>query len=281
MSEMHERIRARYHEIYAGPLVLNDWAGVEYIRSSPESAIVRLPFGAHLADAQGVIGPAVIAFLIDAVAGQVGVPATGWAAQIVSISLQASFTAAVPAGAGLVGEGRLAMREGTRSLAEIAIRADSIEAPMLALGRVRMTDVGRARTAAEAEAWPLAPFRRDRPFLGPEDMAVSGDAAGVRAVLPPREHYMGNVTRRALHGGIVAGALFETAARLGAMSDPAFRLLDGQVDFLRPTHDREIVVEAAPRLVGRRVTFAEAVLTQAAEGQEAQQIALLRATLGR
>ena len=275
----HHDLRTRNHRLYDGPIAFSDWTGLRYLRSAPDETHMAMPFAPRLADAAGVIGPGIVATLFDTCAGQVAISHYGWQAQVATISLQPSFVAPPPPGAGLLASGRVVAADDGRVSIRVRVTADTDPAHLVCETSGRMIVTLRLQPRDDDRTWPTPEVDHPGPFLGPDDLTVRREAGGVTAHIARRPHYMGNTTRGALHGGMVAASLLETIAHLPAHGGGRVAPLDVQIDYLRPARDVDLVVRAEMHLSGSRVGFCSAFLEQDLPGRGPSPIARLTGTV--
>jgi len=280
-DEIHHEIHSRSYDLFGGVLLFNEWCGLRYGRSEPDGARIEMPFSPRIADAAGAISPGMMATLADSVGGQVAVARLGWRAQVATISLQLSLLAPMPPGVGLIGEGRVVAADAGTVLTDIRMITDDADTRLVATARLRLIMVRQVEAPTGATPYPPVTIPATGAFLGPDDFSVAIDGPRAEGRLARRSHYMGNAARAALHGGLVAAALFETLSHLGRQWAPAFRPLDGVVDFLRPARDAALLVRAEMGHAGSRIGFASAVLEQEHPGAGPATVARFTATLTR
>ena len=281
MIHNHDALRARSYDLYGGMLGFSEWCGLRYIQSSAEDTRMALPWSERVADAEGVIGPGMLATMVDTIGGQVAIAGFDWQVQIATISLGLNLIAPLPPGQGVTGEGRtVAARDGT-VLADIRLFSDGPAPVLVATGWLRMIAVAQIEPPAAPGHHPAHPVLAHGPFFGPDAAALHLEDGRAVARIGPKPHFMGNEMRGALHGGFVAATLFETAAALGRAASPAFAPLDGVVDFLLSARAAEMVVNAELTRAGGRVGFAEAVMEQDSPAHGRRTVARLAMTLRR
>lgn len=275
----HQRIRSRTCDAYGGTIPFNDWCGLRFVRAAPEDTCLVMPFSHKLADGDGRIAAGAIAALIDAAAGQAALSSLDWRGQVATISLSQSHVGIVPVHSGLIAEGRMVARDGDMMLTDIRIRPESEPEMIVCEARVRMIVVQMVDGPLEQVEYPLVTEPSQSLFRGPDDRIATKYEHRMVASIPSRHHYMGNQMRGALHGGLVAAALYETLSLYAAAEELPFVVLDGHVDFLRPARDLEMLVTAEANQIGSRIGFCNAFLEQAVPGQGKTLIARLSATL--
>lgn len=281
MIHSHETLRSRSYDLYGGMLGFSEWCGLRYIQSSAEDTRMALPWSERVADAQGVIGPGMLATLVDSVGGQVAVAKFDWQVQIATISLSLNLIAPVRPGQGLIGEGKTVAAHNDTVLVDIRILGDGPAPVLVASGGLRVIAVARIAPPDRPGIYAALPVRSRGPFFGPDDAALHFEDGRAVARIAPKAHFLGNEMRGALHGGFVAAALFETAAALGRTASPAFTPMGGVVDFLLSAREAEMTVGAELVRTGRRVGFAEAVMEQVSPAHRPRIVARLAATLQR
>lgn len=278
---MHEVIQNRTYDLYGGRLCFNEWCGVLYEKSDPLDTRMAIPWSPRIASDQGIIGPGILATMADAVGGQVASAEYGWKAQIATISLALSVTAPMPAKVGLLAHGCKVIEDGGTILSDIRITTDDEKKTLVATAWLRQIVVARPSVRIEPGRYPPVDFPETGPFMSPQDIEFEDNGEGLVSRIEPRSHFMGNVARGALHGGMVAAGLLETVAELGRRQEKRFVPFDGVVDFLAPARDTAIFVSAKMLQAGGRIGFAEAEMVQSFSGSERRRIARLSATLRR
>ncbi len=281
MTLSHDHYRTRCCDLYGGIIALNDWSGMIYERITIQDTRMRLPFAPHLADAQGAIHRGLVVILIDAAAGQVAMAQMEWRAQVATISIQHCFVASVPKGAGLVAEGKVIAGDDEVVLVHIRVRADDNSDLVICEATVRLIAIRKVEPLAQSPDYPLVNRPGADVFFGAGNTSVTRDDGVLTMRFPFRDYYMGNRTRNALHGGVLAAALAEAADILGGDNRVPFQLLDGQVDYLRSATDRDMIVTARMDNAGSRVGFCSLTVAQDVPGQGRVEVARMSATLGR
>ncbi|MCB1756109.1 MAG: hypothetical protein KDJ38_11330 [Gammaproteobacteria bacterium] len=277
----HERLQGLSYDLYGGRLNFSEWCGLRYERSDPDDTRMAIPWSARIADAEGVIGPGILATMADVVAGQVAASLHDWQAQIATVSLGLNVIETMPAGVGLRGLGRCLVSDEGTLLSDVRITTDDAEQKLVATSRLRMIVVARFDAPARADDhYAPMDITASGPFLGPQDMQFAGDRGELVAQIVAQDHFMGNVTRGTVHGGLLASGLFESVAELGRQHG-GFGLFDGTVDFLYPGRDLAMEVSARMVRAGGRIGFATAEIVQEVPGSGRQAVARLTATLRR
>lgn len=280
----HEVLRTRVYDLYGGVLCFSEWCGLRYDQSRPEDARMHLPWADRIAGPDGAIGPGMMTTLADAASGQVAAAIFDWRAQIATISLGLNLIRPAPPGAGLVAEAARIWSDDRTVLTEVRIHADGPGgAALVAAARLRMIVVAQCAPPETPGRYPVETPAPGRPFWCGAGADTGGVAEDGRLVLriPPAPQFLGNRMRGALHGGYVAGCLFEGLARLGRATGAGFRPLDGVVDFLRSAAEADMVLTAELPRAGARIGFATARLDQTPPGRPPALTARLSATLMR
>lgn len=276
---MQENIKNRTYDLYGGQVCFSEWCGVRYEKSDPLDTRMAIPWLPRIASAQGVIGPGILAVMADVVGGQVASAEYGWKAQIATISLALSVTSTVPARVGLLANGRKIIEDDGTLLSDIQITTDDENKTLIANARLRKIVIARPPYPIEPGQYTPIEFDDTGPFMSEQDIVFKGDGDRLHSRMEARPHFMGNVARGALHGGLVAAGLLETIAELGRRHERGFVPFDGVVDFLSPARDTTMDVSAQMLQAGGRIGFAEAEMFQELPGSGRRKIARLSATL--
>ena len=276
---MHEKIKNQTYDLYGGRVCFNEWCGVLHEKSTPLDTRIALPWSPRIASAQGVIGPGILAVIADIVGGQVASSEYGWKAQIATISLALSVTSAVPPRVGLLASGRKVVEDDGTILSDIRITTDDENKTLVATAQLRKIVIARPPSPIEPGQYPPIEYDDAMPFMSEQDIGFKGNGDKLHSRIEARPHFMGNVARRALHGGLVAAGLLETIAELGRRHERGFVPFDSVVDFLSPARDTAMDVSAKMLQAGGRIGFAEAEMFQEPPGSERHKIARLSATL--
>ena len=281
MTLSHDQYRTHCYDLYGGIIALNDWAGMIYKRITIQDTLMHLPFAAHLADEEGAIHRGMVLILIDAAAGQVAMAQMEWRAQVATISIQHSFVAPLPKGAGILAEGKVIAGDDEVVLVHIRVRAENDPALVICEATARLIAIRKVEPLAQSPDYPLVNVPGAAVFFGADNTILTRDDGVLTMRFPFRDYYMGNRTRNALHGGVLAAALVEAADVLGGGNHVPLQLLDGQVDYLRSASDLDMIVTARMDNVGSRVGFCSLNVAQDVPGQGRVEVARMSATLGR
>lgn len=276
---MQENIKNQTYDLYGGQVYFSEWCGVRYLKSDPHDTRMAIPWLPHIASAKGVIGPGILAVMADVVGGQVASAEYDWKAQIATISLALNVTSAVPAGVGLLASGRKIIEDGGTILSDVQITTDDGNETLIANARLRKIVIARPPYPIKPGQYTPLEFEDSGPFMSEQDIVFNGNGDKLHSRMEARPHFMGNIARGALHGGLVAAGLLETIAELGKRHERGFVPFDGVVDFLAPARDTAMDVSAQMLQAGGRVGFAEAEMFQEPSGSERHKIARLSATL--
>lgn len=281
MNQIHDRLRHRFFSLYDGPVVFHEWCGLRYLAADAEDTRLVMPFSPALCGPDGAISPGMAATLIDVAAGQVAVAAFGWRMQVATVSLQQSILAPIPAGSGLIARARLLSRLGDFVLAAIEIAAEDAPEQPLLRAQGRLIAVRRVEVLDEARpAFPRCDFGAD-PLAGPESLETRLEDGVLTGHLAFRPQFMGNTSRNALHGGLVAAALYTAAGRFGQSLARPLAVLDGAVDFLASGRPSDMAVSIHAERAGNRAAFICGRLEQEdPQGGGRILVARLTATLG-
>ena len=281
MAPMHESLRHRFFALYDGVVAFHDWCGLRYISAEADDSRAVMPFQPRLCGPDGAIAPAMAAALADVAAGQAAAAAYDWRKQVATVSLQQAVLAPIPKNTGLIAKAGARPVQGDFVLTEIMIAAeDAPEVPLLlAQGRmIAVRDVVPDENA-RAPFPPRADFSVD-PLSSPEGMVTEQRADVLVGRLAFQPQFMGNSSRNALHGGLIAAALYTAAARFGANLPRPLSLYDGVVDYLTSGRPGDLSITVAAERAGNRVAFVTGRAEQDVPGGGRVVIARLNATLG-
>ncbi|MCX8998071.1 PaaI family thioesterase [Rhizobiaceae bacterium BDR2-2] len=282
MTEIHDRLRHRFFALYDGIVAFHDWCGLRYLSAEADDVRLVMPFLPRLSGSDGAIAPAMTFALADVAAGQAAAAAFGWRTQVATVSLQQAVLAPIPKGAALLAFARARPVQGDFVLTEITISAKDAPHVPLVLAQGRMIAVRRVELN-ENEAPPIPPradFSID-PLSGPAGMVSEIRADVLVGRLAFRPQFMGNASRGALHGGLIAAALHTAAERFGGHLVRPLSLLDGTVDFLASGRPGDLAVTIHAERTGNRVAFVSGRVEQDRPGGgERVLVARLNAVLG-
>lgn len=280
MPETHERLRHRFFALYDGVVAFHDWCGLRYLAAEAEDTRLVMPFSLRLCGTDGAISPGMAAALADVAAGQAAAAAFGWGMQVATVSLQQAMVAPIPQGRGLFASARVMARQGDFVLTEIRIAAEDAPDVPLIRAEGRMIAVRRVDTMPENEAFPPRSDFNVDPLSGPEGMVTESMADVLVGRLAFQRHFMGNASRNALHGGLLAASLYTAANRFGAGLRRPLSLLDGCVDFVASGRPGDLIITINADRSGNRVAFVTGRVEQDAPGGTGRVlVARLNATL--
>lgn len=280
---MHEDLRHRFFSLYDGAIAYNEWCALRYLPPQNGDTVVSMPFLPRFAGPDGAISPGVAAGLADVIAGHAAVPAFAWMKQVATVSLKQTVLAPLPPGKGLIGRGRNVSCRGDLAHVTIEIAAEDQPDVPLILSEGRMITVRNVdANAANRAHFPLHVDFDPDPRFGPEGMETTLLTNGISGRLPFQAHFMGNASRNALHGGLIAAALYTAAERYGASLTNPLSALDSAVDFLATGRPLDLEIRIEAERTGRRIAFLTGHALQARpEGGEPVVVARLSATLGK
>lgn len=281
MTPMHENLRHRFFSLYNGVVAFHEWCGLRYVSAEIEDSRAVMPFQPRLCGPDGAITPALAAALADVAAGQASAAAFEWRKQVATVSLQQAVLGPIPKGKGLVASARARPVQGDFVLTEIMIAAEDAPGVPLILSQGRMIAVRDVELDENARApFPPRPDFNVDPLSGPEGMVTEQRADVLVGRLGFRPQFMGNSSRNALHGGLIAAALYTAAARFGANLPRPLSLYDGVVDYLATGRPADLSVTIVAERAANRVAFVTGRVEQDVPGAGRVIIARLNATLG-
>jgi len=281
---MHEEQRHRFFSLYDGVIAFSEWCALRFLPPEGGDVRVLMPFLPRFAGPDGAISPGMAAGLADVIAGQASVPAFDWTKQVATVSLQQSVLAPIPPAKGLIGRGRTLSCCGDLAHVSMEIAAEDRPDVPLLTAQARMIAVRDVSDTAVSGRthFPLHVDFDPDPRFGPEGMETTPVANGLQGRLPYQAHFMGNASRNALHGGLIAAALYTAAERYGASLADPLKALDSTVDFLATGRPRDLDIRIQAERTGRRIAFLTGHALQAhPEGGEPVVVARLSATLGK
>lgn len=253
----HDTLRQRFFSLYNGVVAFHDWCDLRYLAAEADDTRLVMPFLPRLADKDGAIAATMAPGLADVAAGQAAAAAFGWSRQVATVSLQQAVLKPFPPGKGLLAKGRALAVRGDFVLTEVAISAEDAPDEPLVLAQGRMIAMRSRESAVEAAAPSFPPrteFAAD-PLLGPEGLVSEMRDGVLHGRLAFKPHFMGNASRGALHGGLIAAALHTAANRFGAELPRPLSLCDVTVDYLAGGKAGDLYLKIESERTGSRVAF--------------------------
>lgn len=253
--------------------------GMAIVPTEGPQARMRLLPQPHLLDDNGVsVASSVLYSLADSAAGLAVFAATRTLTPIATLDLRMNYLRPAPADHALVVDAKCEAVTDDVAFVRCLVHSEGSPEPVAAGDATFMRGTrGRrfdaepprepklAASAAEASPAPRPnePARSYAQHLG-VDVLTGGD--GLRLHLPFREALIGNVQIPALHGGVLGG-LIEEAARVvvgtgQAGRSAALRILNCDVDYLRPARTVDTYATAEIVRRTRRTVLAQVVCWQ-------------------
>lgn len=277
--QSHEHIRDVMRRLYGGDIPFNEACGFRYLQALPSDTKVVLPWAEHIGTKSGMVSPSAFGALIDVCAGQTALSALNWQCQVATSSIQISHIVSPTIRSDLLAEGQLISCDDHTALIAVRVRSQAAPESVVCEAKARLVVVGRdipSGSAQPSETLPPAGF-----LLDIEQMCSEWRGSTLVGRLASSAHFRGNQLRGALHGGLVAGVLYEAIGQAGRRQGDSFDMLDCQVDFVRPAQDRELRFQSELSHTGSRIAFARAAITQESPGKGEVLIAMLNASLYR